>query len=109
MFISKAEKDKLHDVIAQLQYQVRSLYDRCEILSDSCTNLTLRLNKISANKVTENNDIDHIKHERKKSYGREYYHRKKADRLVEEKKIAQQGLIDVKNGVPVIPPSNGAA
>jgi chromosome segregation ATPase len=103
MFISKAEKDKLHDVIAQLQYQVRSLYDRCEVLSDSCANLTLRLNKISAHKVTENNDIEHIKHERKKAYGREYYHRKKADRLTEEKKSAQQGIIDVKNGVPVTP------
>ena len=103
MFISKAEKDKLHDVIAQLQYQVRSLYDRCEVLADSCTNLTLRLNKISAHKVNETNDIEHIKHERKKAYGREYYHRKKADRLTEEKKSAQQGIIDVKNGVPVTP------
>jgi hypothetical protein len=105
MFISKAEKESLHSVIAQLQYQVRTLYDRCEILSDSCTNLTLRLNKISAYKVTENNDIEHIKHERKKAYGREYYHRKRAERLTAEKKNAQQGVIDVKNGVPVTPAS----
>jgi hypothetical protein len=113
MFISKAEKENLHDVIAKLQYQVRSLYERCEILSDSCTNLTLRFNKISAHqsakvagaatKTDPKNDIEHIKHERKKAYGREYYHRKKADRLTEEKKSAQQGIIDVKNGVPVTP------
>jgi hypothetical protein len=87
MFISKAEKENLHSVIAQLQYQVRTLYDRCEILSDSCTNLTLRLNKISAHKVTENNDIEHIKHEHKKASMREYYHRKKAERLESEAKL----------------------
>jgi hypothetical protein len=87
MFISKAEKENLHDVIAQLQYQVRSLYDRCEILSDSCTNLTLRLNKISVHKVAEKNDIEHIKHERKKAYMREHYHRRKAERLENEAKL----------------------
>jgi hypothetical protein len=36
---------------------------------------------------------------------REYYHRKRAERLVAEKKNAQQGVIDVKNGVPVTPKS----
>jgi hypothetical protein len=97
MFISKAEKDNLHDVISKLQYQVRSLTERCEILSDSYKSLKLRLNEISvhqiakvtgaATKADPRNDIEHIKHEHKKASMREYYHRKKAERLESEAKL----------------------
>jgi hypothetical protein len=86
MFISKAEKENLHHMIAQLQYQVRSLTDRCEEISSSYKNLTLRFNEISVHKGAEKNDIEHIKHERKKASMREYYHRKKAERLEKESK-----------------------
>ena len=115
MFISKAEKENLHSVIAQLQYQVRSLTDRCEEISESYKSLKLRVNELSvhqiakvtgaATKANPKNDIELIKHERKKASMREYYHRKRAERLVAEKKNAQQGVIDVKNGVPVTPKS----
>ena len=91
MFISKAEKHNLYKLIADLQLRVNNLETAALAQPKSP------------------DDIDHIKHERRKASMREYYHRKRAERLVAEKKSAQQGFIDVKNGVPVIPPSHGAA
>lgn len=93
MFISKAEKSNLYKLIADLQLRL----------------CTLERAAISQPKSAEN--IEHIKHERKKAYSREYYYRKRAEKLAAEKKNAQQGFIDVKDGVPVTPPfvENGAA
>lgn len=91
MFISKAEKHNLYKLIADLQLRVNSL------------------ETVALEKPKSTDDIELIRHERKKASMREYYHRKRAERLSAEKKIAQQGLIDVKNGVPVIPPYEGAA
>jgi predicted nucleic acid-binding Zn-ribbon protein len=53
MFISKAEKENFHHMISQLQYQVRSLTDRCEELSSSYKNLTLRFNEISVHQIAK--------------------------------------------------------
>lgn len=124
MFISKAEKENLHFMIQQLQAQLRDenlrFADQISALMTDITNMRMDIKRLQVSKIVEavksdnpksTNDISHIKHEMKKAYGREYYHRKRAERLAAEKKNAQQGLIDVKDGVPVTPPSviNGAA
>jgi chromosome segregation ATPase len=97
MFISKAEKENLHSVIAQLQHQVSSLTDRCENLSESYKSLKLRLNELSVHQIAKvtgaatkahpRDNIEHIKHERKKASMRENYHRRKAERLENEAKL----------------------
>jgi 23S rRNA maturation-related 3'-5' exoribonuclease YhaM len=53
MFISKAEKESFHHMIAQLQYQVRSLTERCEDLSESYKNLKLRVNEVSVHQIAK--------------------------------------------------------
>jgi hypothetical protein len=68
MFISKAEKHNLYKLIADLQLRVNSL-----------ETVALAQPKSSV-------DIEHIKNERKKASMREYYHRRKAERLEKEAK-----------------------
>lgn len=122
MFISKAEKETLHLMIQQLQSQLRDenlrFTDQISALMTDMTNVRMDIRRLQVSKIVEvvnsektkrTDNIEHIKHERKKASMREYYHRKRAEKLAAEKKSAQQGLIDVKDGVPVTPPHEASA
>jgi hypothetical protein len=97
MFISKAEKSNLYKLIAELQMQLRD--DRlnyADQLSNDIANMKADIRRLQVSKIVEvvngektkrTENIEHIKHERKKAYMREHYHRRKAERLENEAKL----------------------
>lgn len=95
MFISNAEKSHIHFMIEQLQAQGRDdrahFLEQISILKTENSELRHRLNQLQTKKIVsmikegepQKNkfDLDILRNETKKAKMREYYHRKKAQRL----------------------------
>lgn len=96
MFISNTDKLHIKGSIAELEKRLASLDIAHSNLLESHRKLSAKMNDFLVHQIAQANreksgnapsvELEIAKHERKKSYGREYYHRKKAERLEKEAK-----------------------